>query len=112
MTESAWYVAVMLMSIAMFLTGAIIGVCKIKNGWPRRIISWIVPIILSMAAYFIGLYQVTEPVWLGIVTMCIVVALASNGLFEIPAMKAFIEMLFKYYKPTETKPAVKKAAKK
>lgn len=98
MTESAWYVASMLMTIAMFLTGAIIGVLGAVKDWVRRIISWIVPAILGVVAYFIGLYQVTEPVWLGVTMMCITVALASNGLFVIPQIKEFIQNLFKYKK--------------
>lgn len=80
------------------LVRAIIGMLGAVKDWVRRIISWIVPAILSVVAYFIGLYQVTEPAWLGITMMCIVVALASNGLFSIPQIKEFIQMLFKYKK--------------
>jgi hypothetical protein len=94
--ESAWYMFPILATIAMFLSGTIIGLFKVEKDWPRRIISWIVPAVLAVAAYFLKMYEVTAPEWLGVLTMWFAVAFASNGVFGIPQIKAFIEMLFKY----------------
>ena len=36
-----------------------------------------------------------NPVWLGVICLCVVVGLASNGVYDIPFMRGWIEKWFK-----------------
>lgn len=100
--ETFWYMAPILMAITTFLTGAVVGLFKVAKPVWKQVISWIIGSGLSVGAYFLGLVQIGTPIWLGIVVLCIVVGLSSNGIFDIPAIRNFIEKLFKY-KQTSSK---------
>jgi hypothetical protein len=58
------------------------------------LIAWITGAVLSVAAWFFGLVTVGEPTWLAVVVLCVVVGLSSNGIYDIPTIKAFIDKLF------------------
>lgn len=93
-SESFWYVAPILMSITVALAGVINGWFKITKGiWPQ-VVAWVVGSGLSVGAYFLNLVQVGEPVWLGIVCLCAVVGLSSNGIYDIPTIKNWVDSWF------------------
>ena len=93
-SESFWYIAPMLMALTVALAGVINGAFKITKGmWPQ-IVAWVVGALLSVAAWALQLIQFGEPVWLGVVMLSIVVGLSSNGVYDIPTIKAFVDKWF------------------
>ena len=92
-TTDFWYMAPTLSAITVFITGLINGKFNITEGiWPQ-IVSWIVGSVLSVAAWFFQLVLVGQPTWLAVVVLCVVVGLSSNGFYDIPTIKAFIDKL-------------------
>ena len=93
-SKSFWYMAPILASLTITITGAINGKFNITKGiWPQ-IVSWIVGAILSVGAWFLSFVQVGEPTWLSVIALCAVVGLSSNGVYDIPSIKEFINNLF------------------
>ena len=93
-SESFWWAAPILMTLTVAITGVINGAFKIVNGiWPQ-VVSWIVGAILSVLAWAIKMVQFGDPVWLGVVMLCIVVGLSSNGVYDIPTIKEFVDKWF------------------
>lgn len=48
----------------------------------------------TWTAWFFGLVPVGEPTWLAVTVLCVVVGLSSNGIYDIPTIKNFIDKLF------------------
>ena len=93
-SESFWYIAPMLMALTVALAGVINGAFKITKGmWPQ-IVAWVVGALLSVAAWALQLIKFGEPVWLGVVMLAVVVGLSSNGVYDIPTIKAFVDKWF------------------
>lgn len=93
-SEAFWYIAPLLMSLTVAIAGLINGAFKINKGmWPQ-IVAWIVGAGLSVAAWALKLIEFGDPVWLGVVMLAIVVGLSSNGVYDIPAIKAFVDKWF------------------
>lgn len=93
-SESFWWAAPILMSITVALTGALDSLFKVQKGWVKQLISWLVGAGLSVGAWAIKMIEFGDPVWLGVVALAVVVGLSSNGIYDIPAIKAFIDKLF------------------
>jgi hypothetical protein len=93
-SEDFWYIAPLLMAATVSLAGVINGAFKIVKGmWPQ-LVAWAVGAILSVIAWALQLIQFGEPVWLGVVMLAIVVGLSSNGVYDIPTIKAFVDQWF------------------
>ena len=93
-SENFWWIAPILMTLTVSITGVINGAFKIVKGmWPQ-IVSWIVGAGLSVAAWALKLIEFGDPVWLGVVALCVVVGLSSNGVYDIPTIKAFVDKWF------------------
>lgn len=93
-SEAFWYIAPMLMTLTVALAGVINGAFKITKGmWPQ-IVAWVVGALISVAAWALQLIQFGDPVWLGVVMLAVVVGLSSNGIYDIPTIKAFVDKWF------------------
>ena len=93
-SESFWYIAPLLMTATVALAGLINGAFKITKGmWPQ-IVAWVVGAILSVCAWALQLIEFGEPVWLGVLMLAIVTGLSSNGVYDIPTIKAFVDKWF------------------
>ena len=93
-SESFWYIAPLLMTLTVALAGVINGAFKITKGiWPQ-IVAWVVGALLSVATWALKLIEFGQPVWLGVVMLAIVVGLSSNGVYDIPTIKAFVDKWF------------------
>ena len=89
-----WYIAPILVTITTTLTGLLNQGCKIEKSWVKQLISWVVSSVVSVAAWSLKLLVFGSPVWLGIVSMCLVVGLASNGFYDIPMIKNIVKSWF------------------
>lgn len=92
-SESFWWVAPILMTLTVSLTGVINQAFKIQGEW-KQIISWIVGSLLSVGAWGLKLVEFGDPIWLGVVALCVVVGLSSNGVYDIPAIREFVSKWF------------------
>lgn len=93
-SESFWWVAPILMTLTVSLTGVINGWLKIQGFW-QQLVSWVVGAGFSVGAWALKMVEFGDPVWLGIVALAVVVGLSSNGIYDIPTIKAFIDSWFK-----------------
>lgn len=93
-SESFWYIAPILASLTVALTGVINNLFKITNGiWPQ-IVSWVVGAGVSVGAWALKLILFGNPVWLGVVALSVVVGLSSNGIYDIPTIKNWVDKWF------------------
>ena len=94
-SESFWWVAPILATLTVALAGVINNLFKITKGiWPQ-LVAWVVGSALSVAAWALKLIAFGDPVWLGVVCLCVVVGLSSNGIYDIPTIKNFVDNMFK-----------------
>lgn len=93
-SESFWYVAPILVTLTTALSGLINQGFKINLGWLKQLISWIIGAGLSVAAWALGVITFGQPIWLGVVCLCVVVGLASNGFYDIPTIKNWVNSWF------------------
>lgn len=93
-SESFWYIAPMLMTVTVALSGLINQGFKISKSWLKQLISWVIGAGLSIAAWALNMITFGDPVWLGVVALAIVVGLSSNGLYDIPTIKNWINSWF------------------
>ena len=93
-SESFWYIAPLLMTLTVAIAGFINGAFKITKGmWPQ-IVAWVVGALLAVATWALKLIEFGQPVWLGVVMLAVVVGLSSNGVYDIPTIKAFVDKWF------------------
>ena len=93
-SENFWWIAPILWTLTVALSGVINGAFKINGGTWRQLVSWIVGSGLSVGAWALRLIEFGDPVWLGVVCLCVVVGLSSNGIYDIKTIKNFVNSWF------------------
>lgn len=93
-SESFWWVAPILVTLTTGLTGLINQGFKIQHGWLKQLISWVLGAGLSVGAWALKVITFGNPVWLGVVCLCVVVGLASNGIYDISVIRNWINTWF------------------
>ena len=88
------YIAPILVALTTGLSGVINQGLKIEKAWLKQLISWVLGSGLSVGAWALKVLTFGTPAWLGIVCLCVVVGLASNGFYDIPTIKNFINSWF------------------
>lgn len=94
-SEAFWWVAPILVTLTTALTGVINQGFNIQPAWLKQLISWIIGSGFACAAWGIKMISFGDPVWLGVVCLCVVVGLSSNGIYDIPAIRNWIDTWFK-----------------
>ena len=105
-SEAFWYIAPILVSATTFLSGLVNqSLSHIWNipGWAKQLISWVIGSALSCAAWGLGVITFGSSTWVGVVALCAVVGLSSNGVYDISFIKNMIE---KWFVPATAKKAV------
>ena len=94
-SENFWYIAPILVTLTVAITGVINNLFNISNGiWPQ-VVSWVVGTLLSVGTTLLKFITFGTPVWLGVVCLACVVGLSSNGIYDIPTIKKFVDSWFK-----------------
>ena len=93
-TTDFWYMAPILSTVTVFIAGLINGKFNIVNGFWPQLVAWITGSVLSVGAWFFELVAVGEPTWVAVIVLCGVVGLSSNGIYDIPTIKNFIDKRF------------------
>ena len=100
-SEAFWYIAPILVTMTTFIAGLINQglvdkyVPEKHHAWLKQLIAWVLGAGLSCAAWGLKVITFGNPVWLGVICLCLVVGLASNGVYDIPFMRGWIEKWFK-----------------
>lgn len=94
-SEEFWYVAPILVALTTGLTGIINQGAKLEQSWLKQLISWVVGSGMAVAAWALKVITFGEPVWLGVVCLCVVVGLSSNGFYDISFIRNWIDTWFK-----------------
>lgn len=100
-SEAFWYIVPILATMTTFIAGLINQgfinkfVPAKHHAWLKQLIAWIIGSGLSCAAWSLKVIAFGNPVWLGVICLCVVVGLASNGVYDIPFMRGWIEKWFK-----------------
>lgn len=93
-SESFWWVAPILVTMTTALAGLINQGLKVQKGWLKQLISWLLGAGLSVGAWVLKVVTFGNPVWLGVVCLCLVVGLSSNGVYDVPTIKNWINSWF------------------
>lgn len=99
-SESFWYIAPIIVTLTTTIAGLINQWFKVKKSWLRQVIAWAVASAFSVAAWGFHFIYFGQPVWVGIVALCIVTGLSSNGFYDITAIRNFINKWFTIEKKT------------
>jgi hypothetical protein len=91
-SESWWIVGPSIAAATVFIAGLINNKFGIQGVW-QQVCAWICASILSVLAWIFGVIQVGEPTWLSVIVLCIITGLASNGIYDFPAIKKWIDNL-------------------
>ena len=100
-SEAFWYVAPILVTLTttfagLFNQGVIEKfVPEQHRAWLKQLVAWVFGAALSVGAWGVGVIAFGNPVWLGIVALCVVVGLSSNGVYDIPFIKNWVDTWFK-----------------
>lgn len=100
-SEAFWYIAPILVTITTALAGLINQgivekfVPEQHRGWLKQLVAWVIGAGLSVGAWGLKLIAFGDPVWVGVVALCVVIGLSSNGVYDIEFIKKWIDTWFK-----------------
>lgn len=96
-----FYTVTIIAAVVVFLVQTVNKVVLVKQAWVKQLISWLFSLGLTVAFYFAGLLyfstiEVGSQMSITMLIFCgIFTGLVSNGIYDIPAIKAFLDMIFK-----------------
>lgn len=93
-SDSFWYIAPILVTLTTTITGFVNQLLKVQNDTVKQVLSWVVASGVSVAAWALKLIAFGSPAWVGVVALCVVTGLSSNGLYDISTIKRFIKSWF------------------
>ena len=93
-SEAFWYIAPILVTLTTAVTGFVNQLFKIEKNWLKQTLAWVFASLFSVAAWALKLIAFGNPVWLGVVALCVVTGLSSNGFYDIKTIKNFIKSWF------------------
>ena len=100
-SEAFWYIAPILVTMTTFLAGlfnqGVIEkfVPEQHRAWLKQLVAWVFGAGLSVGAWGLKVIAFGNPVWLGVIALCVVVGLSSNGIYDIQFIRNWIETWFK-----------------
>jgi len=93
LNDNFWAVATLISLLTLPITSLLNSKLNPNGVW-KQVIAWTTSIVLTVLAYFGGIATFNEPVWLSIPLTGLVCGLSANGVYDIPAIKAFIKQYF------------------
>lgn len=92
LSEYFWSIVTGLVALTMGVTGIIGNGLKLE-GEAKQVVSWGVSVLLTVATYLSGLFTVVPPAWISLFLIGLMVGLVSNGVYDVPTIKSFINSL-------------------
>lgn len=102
-SEAFWYIAPLIVTLTTSVTGILNQWFDIEQNWLKQVISWGVASVFSVLAGLLGFISFGQPTWVGIVALCVVTGLSSNGFYDISTIKNFVGKWFPNRKKRITK---------
>ena len=97
MTEMYVMLTIAIAAIATMATEAIKRVINTDKKWVNLLVAWLVPILLSLGAWFIGyLPAVSQPQWLWALVEGIITAGLSTKTYDANVVKKIYDWLFSW----------------
>lgn len=103
-----------LATLTTFICSLLTNYLKIKKAWIKQVISWIIPILISIMGYLtkLGLFiNFSELVsWQGWVFTCLTglgIGLISNGIYDISGVKNVLKSIYTFMEKIFTKKEAK-----
>ena len=93
-SDAFWYIAPIIVTIATAVAGFFNQVFKVQNNSVKQVIAWVVASVLSVLSWLFGFISFGTPVWVGVVALCVVTGLSSNGFYDISVIKKFVKSWF------------------
>ena len=93
-SDAFWYIAPLIVTLTTAIAGFINQQFKIQNDTVKQVIAWALSSLLSVASWLLKFIAFGSPVWVGVVALCIVTGLSSNGFYDIKVIKKFIKSWF------------------
>ena len=91
-------------AVNVFVTEAIVSKCKVTKEWAKQLISWITPLVLSVAGLLcqLGLFAdygvITDwHAWIYTILTGVGLGLVSNGLYDIPFVQTILDWIVKLF---------------
>ena len=98
-----------LAALTVVLCQFIVKMFKIEVDWLKQVISWVIPIVLCIIGYLfkIGMFSdyhvlIDWQGWLYTILVGLGIGLTSNGIYDIPLISNFLEIIGKLFKKKET----------
>jgi uncharacterized membrane protein len=89
-----------LSALNVLITDWLVKVCKVQKGWVKQLISWIVPVVVSVLGFCLGLGLFAGygalTAWTGWVYTILTgvgVGLISNGLYDISGVQKALDWI-------------------
>jgi hypothetical protein len=89
-SDTFWYVAPIIVALTTSVTGFLNQWFKLEQNWAKQLVSWAVASVFSVASWALHLITFGTPVWAGVVALCVVTGLSSNGFYDIDVIKRFV----------------------
>ena len=89
-SDTFWYVAPIIVAVTTSVTGFLNQWFKVEQNWLKQVMSWGVASVLSVVSWLLGLITFGTPTWVGVVALCVVTGLSSNGFYDISVIKSFV----------------------
>lgn len=103
-----------LAALTVVITGFINKTFKVEKDWVKQLISWLVPVVVSVVGFALqlGLFAAFGPLtlWTGWVYSILTglgVGLISNGLYDINGVQSLLDLITKWIGTLQAKKAAK-----
>lgn len=93
-SDAFWYIAPAIVTVTTAVAGFINQLFNVQKNSVKQAIAWGVAAVLSVLSWLIGLISFGTPTWVGVVALCVVTGLSSNGFYDIKAVKKFVKTWF------------------
>lgn len=100
MNPEKWFLSFGAVSLlTAFLATFVIGLLKVTSKFVKQLVAWIVAIILLVGSDLLNFgYAAQFPILLAVIHG-FGAGLASNGVFDIPVIKAVLDTIEKWFNP-------------
>ena len=93
-SDTFWYIAPIIVTITTTITGFLNQLFNVEKNGVKQAIAWGTAAVLSVVSWAIGAITFGQPVWVGILALCVVTGLSSNGFYDIEVIKKTIKTWF------------------
>ena len=94
----------------VFIVELIVKTFKIEKSWLKQLVSWVIPIAVSIVGFVLNLGMFSQfgglgewQGWVYTVLVGLGMGLTSNGIFDIELVKSLLNAIHNLFKKSDTK---------